>query len=169
MSRPKGARGCNAASAAAAKRKGRLSLAEQSTLIAAAQSPLSPEKAAEKLAPILERSESAIKAGIIRARQELQTQASDYVRLHRKAAEKAAEMGNSKPTEWMLERIEAGGERVVEAPSGPQQGSGIQIILAPIALGGTKHPALSDSPLIDVTALPTGPGPASPFRPLDKQ
>lgn len=131
MGRPTGAYGH--------KRKGRLSLAERTQLQAAATSDLPVEKIAAHLAPVMGRSEEALKAGIIKARQELQAQASDYVALLRRGAEKAATKGNVNGLLNVLERIEAGGERVVKPLQTEQASSGIKIILANVRMGGTRE------------------------------
>lgn len=57
-----------------------------------------------RIAESLGRSPNAIRRYIADARELLDSAAADYVAIHRKAAETAAEKGDARPAEWMLER-----------------------------------------------------------------
>jgi hypothetical protein len=116
------------------KRKGRFSRAEKS-MLQAADPNLSPEKAAERLAPVLNRSEAALTKGIIEARQNFQSRAIEYAEIHIQGARVAAASGNTKPAEWALKQIESQGQRVVPRDTAEDSG-GIRIILANVRLGG---------------------------------
>ena len=154
MARPKGAKGCTVASVAANKRKGRLSAAERSAIEGVAAGPLDVEKAAEKLAPALGRSEAAIAQAIRDARENFQSRAGAYEELLFKSAQIAAVKGNHKPALDALDRLVGPkGERVVDPPpsaAANDYGGGIKIVLANVRLGGIKPQELPAAEIIDV-------------------
>jgi len=122
------------------KRKGRLSLAEKSAIQGVAEGPLSIEKAAEKLAPALGRSEEALTKAIREARETFQSRAGQYEELLYESAKVASRKGNHKPALDALDRLVGPkGDRVVQPVQTEQASSGIKVILANVRMGGTRE------------------------------
>lgn len=117
----------------------------------------------EKIARIVARDTTTIKALIKSARQSMQSRAEDYVDAHWAATTVAAALGDAKPAQWALERISEGEQRVVEKE---KAGSTSPNITIGIALGGVPQPkAAIDVTPISIAELTEGAGvPVLPER-----
>jgi len=128
------------------QRKGRLSKTEKEALEALARiDPTVPaEKVAEKLAPLLRRSEGAVKDAVIEARQRVHERAIRYADAHIESVEGALAEGQfdvAARHAWQaIERLNIEGESVL-APKQmeqPQAQGPVVTINMPVLMGGAK-------------------------------
>jgi len=137
-------------------RKGRLSHAEKAAL-EAVPADMPVDRAAMHLSKVLGRSEAALKAAIIEARERLVDRAPQYADLHMKAAKKAASRGDARPAEWALTHLTSpDGERVIEplahAATGPS-GLMVNILMPQNGLGGAKSLPVNGLPAIEAQTV----------------
>ena len=126
-------------------KKGRPTRAERELAVRLAVG-LMDSTSPEKIARVVARDTTTIKAVIKAARQDMQSRVGDYVEAHWNATKVAADMGDAKPAQWALERISEGEQRVVEKEKAGATSPNITI---GIALGGIPQPKAA----IDITPI----------------
>jgi IS30 family transposase len=118
--------------------KSRLTYAERTTIDTLTKAGVSQQRIADSIG----RNVKTVSKHLADARQALESNASAYVELHKKAAEKAAERGDSRPSEWMMERTGI----VKPVDKGGSTGPSFQVVI------GVKLPGLGQSADMGVVA-----------------